>query len=327
MGQPLPLPVLEKTGPQSSRIDTRVKAQQPDPQLFPGHLQGEYGHGLSRLFRRVIGDIQGQGGLPHAGPSGDDNQIRRLKTRRQPVKLGKTRGDTGDESVRVGHALQFLETVFDDILKALKAVLDLFLRDFKNGLLRQLQEISRVFPLLETGLGNGRTAGNQLPPDGMPLDDLRVKCDAGGRGHGFHQGYQVITAAGLFQPFFSGKKLRDGNDIDGFAAVIKIEHPLENSRVGLPVKIVRHQDIRHLVDGVIVHQYAAQDRLFRLKAVGRDLQLDRRRFFFWLGHLLFPGRRPVILPASIPLPDSPTPTPSPSRRGRSLRGHQRSPGT
>ena len=81
-------------------LSTKALAgDQAHGQLLPAHLQGEEDHGFAGELARVEQDVQGQGGLAHAGAGGQQNQVGLVQAGDGRVHIGQAGGQAGDGAV------------------------------------------------------------------------------------------------------------------------------------------------------------------------------------------------------------------------------------
>ncbi len=71
--------------------------------LDAAHFQADKEDALTERDRHVIADVQRHGGLAHAGPCREDDELPGLEARRDIVEVHQARGDAGDR-VAIGGA-------------------------------------------------------------------------------------------------------------------------------------------------------------------------------------------------------------------------------
>jgi hypothetical protein len=198
------------------------------------------------------------------------------------------------------HTLQFLEADLDHIIEGCEAFPDLVLRNIEDGLFRHVQEFFGRLPVLEARIGDDGALTDELSPHGEVPDDLRVKQDACGSGHGLHKRSQVVRSSGLIQGVFLFEVLRKGDEVDGLVVIVQFSHPLKETQVSFPIEIVRRENVHDLIHGIIVDEDSGQNSLLRLDVLRGDFESSGNDLLFHLGHpgILFPERPtvPELLP-------------------------------
>ena len=63
------------SGSERTKRDVHFRRENPQGQLFLTHFQGEQSHRLLFANGHVFRNVQGQTGLTHARPAGDDHEI------------------------------------------------------------------------------------------------------------------------------------------------------------------------------------------------------------------------------------------------------------
>ena len=76
------------------------------------------------------------------------------------------------------------------------------------------------------------------------------------------------------------ESFRQGNKVDGLAALVEIEDGGEDFSMGLAIEIPFVHHLQDAVQGLIVQQNAAQDRDFRFETLGRKALCQKLHVFF-----------------------------------------------
>ena len=84
-------------GAQVVAVDPPLGAEHAHDQLFFGHFQTKNSHRPANMNTDMLRNIKTKGRFAHARPTGNNDQIGGLKTRRQTVKIGKTGWYTGNQ--------------------------------------------------------------------------------------------------------------------------------------------------------------------------------------------------------------------------------------
>ena len=98
-----PLVVRDRAVAQPIAVHLGHRAQQPVAQLDRRHFQADEQHRHAGVHRRVLGHVHGQRRLAHAGPRGQDDQLRLLQPAGELVEVVEPRLHAA-EGVLVIHA-------------------------------------------------------------------------------------------------------------------------------------------------------------------------------------------------------------------------------
>ena len=283
-----PVVVGEGAGEQLLQFHQRLGGKEPLGQLLLAHLQGEDGHRLARLFGHVAGDVQGKGGLAHAGAGGDEDKVRLV----QP-------GDHGVQQLIPGGEPQVILPVLP--ADALEVVVGLHqhlgqgedgahlppLADVVDALLGKLQQFHGVGLGVEGVVHHLPAGGDEAAQVVLFLDDGGVGPHVGGGGHHLGQLGQVdLGVLRGFEDLLPPGVLQHRHHVDGPAHGEHLDHHGEQLLVLGPVEILRLQQFHHRRDAARVQQQRPQDALLRLQAVWHRLAVDIQAGL--LGHLVPP---------------------------------------
>ena len=146
------------------------------------------------------------------------------------------------------------------------------LEELTFGAVDRLLDLRRVL-IADAGDLAGRS--DQVPKDRLALDDPGVLdgMDRGRRLGG--QARQERPTTDRLQVAGPLEDLRDGDDVDRFAALEQVEDGAVDEAVGLPVEILWAEELRDLDDRVAVDQDRAEHGLLGLQALGRKA-VDQR---------------------------------------------------
>ena len=98
----LPVLLCQLPGDQLLVVNKALAGDEAEGQLFPAHFKGEEGHFFSRFFARVQQNIQGHGGLAHAGPGGQQDEVGFVQSGDGSVQILQTGGQAGNGAVAGG---------------------------------------------------------------------------------------------------------------------------------------------------------------------------------------------------------------------------------
>ncbi len=102
---------LKKPSRSLDGVDSGLGAKHPHGKLLLGHFQGKYGAGNIVVYSGVSDNIQGQGRFSHTRACRQNDQIRALKSGRQMIQPGKTRGNAGQKSFIALAFFQFIDVL------------------------------------------------------------------------------------------------------------------------------------------------------------------------------------------------------------------------
>src|SRR5690606_13750430 len=275
-GDAAPVLVLQLAGTQALGVDPAVGGDQAQRQLRGRHFHREHRHRLLRLDRRVLGDVQREGGLAHRGTRGKDDQVRRLQAGGHVVELGVAGPQAGDVAAALEALLQHLEGVAQRGVEAgeVGAAAGAGLGDGEHLLLGAGQQLGAVAAFrLEAVVDDLGADLDQLPQHRLVAHDLGVGADVGGRRRGRGQLDQVGAAADLLRIALRVEPLAQGHRVERLALLGQLADRAVDQLVVAAVEVLLHQ---HVADGVVrlrrQHQ-ATQHRLLGLDRVRRDPQL------------------------------------------------------
>ena len=261
-------------------VDERLGAEHAQRELLLRHLEREDRNRDVGLQRRVRRDVEGERGLSHAGPAGNDDQIRALKARRQPVEVVEAGRHAGDQLFALIEPLDVLQRLHEEIAHLVERRAELLLRDAEDaalGIVEELLDVLASVVCLRRDLGAGR---DQAAEDRFFLDDARVVRDVGGARHAIGElGDERRPADGLQLPLLA-QRLAERHGVDRRAALGEIEHRPEDLAMRLTVEVVGPEtDLDRAVAGVVVEEDAAEYEFFRFEVLRRKLTevlFDRR---------------------------------------------------
>ena len=100
------------------------------------------------LERGVLRDVERKGGLAHARPAGDDDQVGRLQPGGHLVEVDEAGGHAGDQLLALVELLDRLHRVDHDVAHAEERRPRLALGDGEDLVLRLVEELLDVGPRL-----------------------------------------------------------------------------------------------------------------------------------------------------------------------------------
>ena len=88
---------------------------------------------------------------------------------------------------------------------------------------------------------------------------------------------EVRPAADGFEILGPFESLGNSHDVDGFAALVQVEHGAVDRPVGRPIEVIGLENRRDLDDGVAVDEDRAEHRFLGLETLGRQTVDHGRR--------------------------------------------------
>ena len=222
-------------------------------------------------------DVQGEGGLAHAGAGGQQDQVGFVQTGDGRVHVGQAGGQAGDRLFAGGQLVEALVHVEDDAGDVLQALGGAALPDGVDALLGGLQHLAGgAGALLDHGGQVSRGLGD-APQQGLVLDDGGILLYVGRRRRDLHQ-LENIVAGGVFVIYpVQAHVLQHRHRVDGLG---EIEHGIDGL-IDLPVlpqiEVLAFQGFDDLRHAAGVNEHGAQHALLGLHAVGH---LPRQKLLF-----------------------------------------------
>ena len=255
------LPVLrgELAGDQLFVVHKALTGDEAQGQLLPAHFQREEDHVFPGFFPRLQQDVQGHGGLAHAGTGGQQNQVRLVQAGDGPVQVGQAGGQAGDGRIAGGQLLQAGVHVQQHLGDGGEPLGGPALANGVDPLFRRLQHVlAGLGALLDE---DGELARRLRHPaqQGLVLEDADVLFDIGRGGGGVHELEQIASGGVLVVHPVLLHVLQHRHRVDGEGVV---EHGVD----GL-IELV--DDLGHAPG---VDEHGAQHRLLRLHRVGQLLE-------------------------------------------------------
>ena len=140
------------------------------------HLQREDAHRPPLADRHVLGDVQGEAGLAHAGAAGDDDQVPLVQPLGDAVEVDEAGRDAGEHAPRP--LFDLLQRRVEDVAQQGEAALDRLLAEAEDRLLGAPEGGLGVEPAVQAVADDLARRLDEAPADGALLDDLDVGVDA-----------------------------------------------------------------------------------------------------------------------------------------------------
>ena len=241
----------------------------------------------------MLHQIEGEGGLAHAGPAGHHHQIGFLPAGGEFVQVGVAAGKAHHPVGGFGQSVEMVDGFLQKAVDALRfaavgAVIGDF-QDFGLGLVQHLAGASAFG--VETAVGDGVGGADEVAQHGPLTDDLGVGFDVGRAPGAAGQAAEVVGAAGGFQLVEAVQGFGEGHHIYGLTALALFGHGLKDATMFGAVEIIRQQDVGDALPLAVVLHQPPQHRLLGLDRMRRHLEngkivLGGRGGFISVRHLL-----------------------------------------
>ncbi len=276
LGQPRPVLLGELARAQAVGVDPRVRAEHPERELGPRHLEREDSRRLPHPQGHVLGHVEAERCLAHRGPAGDDHEVAFLQAARHLVDVDEPGGQPGDDVLRLGELVDRPEALLDDLPHVDEALPDAALGDVEDRLLRPVEQLRRLVLALVAGLDDAVPGVDEVAEDRLLLDEAAPVLDAGDAGHAVHEPGQEGGPPHRLERAPAGELVLQGDEIDGLAPLGEHRHRLEDAPVGVPVEVLPVQDLRRRVEGGVVHEDRPEDGPLGLEVAGEGVLPSRR---------------------------------------------------
>ena len=207
--------------------------------------------------------------FPHGGARGHDDEVALLQAARLLVEVDEAGGQPGDQLLALGELVDGAEALLDDLPDADEALPDAVLGDVEDRLLRAVEDESGLVLRLVGVLGDAVAGVDQVPEDGLLLDDPAPLLDVRDARHPVDERGQVGGAPHRLQRLHAHELVLQGDEINGLAALGQGGHGVEHAPVRLAIEVVAGEDLGRGVEGLVVDEDGAEDGPLRLRVVGQ----------------------------------------------------------
>ena len=219
----------------------------------------------------IEGDVGGERRLPHARAPGEDDEVGRLQAAHVAVEIGEAGRDAGKGSFALVGSRRHVDGQLQRVGEALEAaVVTAGLGDLIEAPLRLLDLLART--RIDRGVigdvDHVLADRNEFAADGEIVDaaPVVVSVDDGGRlGRQPRQILRHADSADVVLPQESLERDRRGE----LAHANHRAGDLVDAAMNLLDEMLAPEKVRHAVEGVVVDQDRAEQRLFGLEIVGR----------------------------------------------------------
>ncbi len=241
--------------------------QHAQEQLLLRHFQAEHADGHVGLGADMLGHVQDQAGLAHRRAGGDDDEVRRLQSRRHLVEVGEPGRHPGDELLAGVQLLDGVEAALRQVAQRDEAVAHLAVGDGEDGVLGLIED-DVGFLLRLVGVRQDLVRReNQTAERRLLLDDAGVVLDVGRPRHAVDQRGDVGGPADLVDLSGAAELILQRDEIDGVAALRQLHHLVEDAPVRVAEEIVRVDHLRRQVERIVVQQDRTEHRALRFEIV------------------------------------------------------------
>src|SRR5207244_1226232 len=224
------------------------------------------------LEREVRRDPEREGGLAHARPAGDHDQVARLQARRHMVDVVEAGRGAGHLSARFVHPRDLLEALTHERLDVLEAAADAVLGEVEDHLLSAVDELRRLaWALPPEALDLLADRGE--PTEGRHLaDDARVMAGVRRCGDEGRELVNAFLAANLGELPTLVELVGDGDRVDGLTLLVELERGSVDTRVRLAVEVAGIERVARRFDRRLRQPHRAENRLLGVETL-RWMQL------------------------------------------------------
>ena len=275
--QPAVVLLAEKSGAEAVGVDASLRRQQPHEQLLLRHLEAEEADRHLGRGADVLRDVEHETRLAHRRPGGHEHQVGRLQPRGHLVQVDEPGGHTGDQALVLLQLLDGAEAALDEVAQRHEPGADPVLCDRENRALRLIEQ--QVWLLLGLVRLDEDLVGrvDQIAQRRLFLDDPRVVLDVRRPRHAIGERRDVGRAADVVEVARARQLFLQRDEIDRIAALAEHDHLVEDAPVRIPEEVARVDQLRGVVERVVVDQNCAEHGLFGVEIV--------RKSTFWSGGL------------------------------------------
>ena len=213
----------------------------------------------------MLRDVEHEAGLSHGRPRGDEDEVRPLEPRGHLVEIGEPRRHARDQPLVLLELLDRGEAALHEVAQRHEPLADPVLRDLEDGFLRLVQDQVRVLLRLVRRRQDLVGGVNQVPEGGLLLDDARVVLDVGGARHAVGERRDVGGPADFVQLARPRQFVLQRDQIDRVAALAEYDHLLEDAAVRVAEEIPRVDQLRGVIERLVVDQDRAEHGLLRVE--------------------------------------------------------------
>jgi len=267
-----PLRIADLAQAQILGTDARLGGDHALDELLVAHLHAEDGHAGRPLPGGVDRQGQQEGGLAHAGPPGDDDQVAFLQTAQQLVQVVEAGGDAQGLSFGLAQVLDAVEVLADRHVHRHQFLAQPPLGDGEQRRFRLVDDLVDVALGVLGQVGDLAGRAQQTAADGGALDDVAVDFSVEGGRHGRRQVVQVGFPADIVQAALGAQLFGQRAHVDGVVAVAQAQHGLVDPAMAQDEEILRGEEGADFVQGLRIHQDRAEDGFLRFDAVGGQVE-------------------------------------------------------
>jgi len=225
--------------------------------------------------------VEGQGGLAHRRPPGDDDQVGALESGGEAIEGGETAGQAGHLALVTAGRVELVEGLLHDRRHVGVSGSDPLLGRLEDRGLGAIQEILGVAEVAEAVRHHLLSGVDHPAHRGLLPHQPRVVLDVGHGGDAVGQPVESRGAADFFQIAAQGELVAQGHVVHGQRPLGQILDRRVDPAVGLDVEVLGPEHLLHDEQRVVVQQDAPEHGGLGLLAV----------WGYALGRTVLPVRR------------------------------------
>jgi hypothetical protein len=182
--------------------------------------------------------------LPIAGRAADDHEVALLQPARHLVDVDEAGGEPGDDVLRLRELVDRAEALLHDLAHRGEAGADALLGDAEDRLLGLVEQGRGLVLALVARLHDPVAGVDQVPEDGLLLDDPAPVLDAGDARDAVDERGQVGGAAHRLERGLAHELVLERHQVDRLAALGERGHRVEDAAVRVAVEVLLGQELR-----------------------------------------------------------------------------------
>ena len=168
-----------------------------------------------------------------------------------------------------------VEALADDLFDGHELAGAALLGDGEQPLLGSVEQLDDVVRTLVAHLGDLVADLDEAPEGALLPDDVGVVPGSRGGRDGLRESVDEVAAADPLQGALTLELGADRDDVDLAAGRVEPPDGVEHDAVALAPEIVANEHVARDGDGIRVDEHGTEDRLFRLRVLGRHAGFDR----------------------------------------------------
>ncbi len=204
------------------------------------HFEREHGHCLrARAVRgHMLRHVQGERGLAHRGPRGENDQLAPVEAAGHFVELQEAGGDALDTARRIEERVDAALELLDDAAGIGQRVLRARLAELEQRLFGIGQDLFRLVGAEEAAVDDLLRGEDQPPLHGVLLEDLDVALEVEQLREAVIERDEIAESADAFQLADLHQVVGKRDAVDFLAAFMQAGHPREDAPIGFEGEVV-----------------------------------------------------------------------------------------